>query len=54
MGFGGTRAEHCRSLLAELTGAADGLVINNAAGALVLALNAHAEGGRVLISRAEN
>jgi L-seryl-tRNA(Ser) seleniumtransferase len=52
-GARGQRADHCRSLLAELTGAEDGLVVNNAAGALVLALNALAEGGRVLISRGE-
>jgi L-seryl-tRNA(Ser) seleniumtransferase len=52
-GARGHRADHCRGLLAELTGAADGLAINNAAGALVLALNAHAERGRVLISRGE-
>jgi L-seryl-tRNA(Ser) seleniumtransferase len=52
-GSRGNRADHCRGLLAELTGAADGLVVNNAAGGLVLALNAHAAGGRVLISRGE-
>jgi L-seryl-tRNA(Ser) seleniumtransferase len=52
-GARGHRADHCRTLLAELSGAADGLAVNNAAGALVLALNALAEGGRVLISRGE-
>ena len=52
-GTRGHRAEHCRRLLAELSGAEDGLVVNNAAGALVLALNALAPGGRVLISRGE-
>jgi L-seryl-tRNA(Ser) seleniumtransferase len=52
-GMRGHRAEHCRSLLRELTGAADGLIVNNAAGALVLALNALADRGRVLISRGE-
>ncbi|MEP6572942.1 MAG: L-seryl-tRNA(Sec) selenium transferase [Gemmatimonadota bacterium] len=58
-GVRGHRADHCRSLLAELTGAEDGLAVNNAAGALVLALNAFAataspaQGGRVLISRGE-
>ncbi len=52
-GSRGHRADHCRRLLAELTGAEDGLAVNNAAGALVLALNALAAGGRVLISRGE-
>ena len=52
-GTRGHRADHCRHQLAELTGAEDGLVVNNAAGALVLALNALAAGGRVLISRGE-
>jgi L-seryl-tRNA(Ser) seleniumtransferase len=52
-GIRGHRADHCRRLLAELTGAADGLAVNNAAGALVLALNATAAGGRVIISRGE-
>ncbi len=52
-GSRGHRADHCRGLLAELTGAEDGLAVNNAAGALVLALNALAGGGRVLISRGE-
>ena len=36
-----------------MTGAEEGLAVNNAAGALVLALNALAEHGRVLISRGE-
>ncbi|MEO8199450.1 MAG: L-seryl-tRNA(Sec) selenium transferase [Gemmatimonadota bacterium] len=52
-GTRGHRADHCRTLLAELTGAEDGLVVNNAAGALVLALNAVAAGKPVLISRGE-
>lgn len=52
-GTRGHRADHCRALLAELTGAADGLAVNNAAGALVLALNATAAGQPVLISRGE-
>lgn len=47
------RGEHCRSLLTELTGAEDALVVNNAASALVLALNAHAAGTEVVISRGE-
>lgn len=52
-GARGHRADHCRQLLATLSGAEDGLAVNNAAGALVLALNALAAGRRVLISRGE-
>jgi L-seryl-tRNA(Ser) seleniumtransferase len=52
-GTRGSRTDHCRSLLQLVTGAADGLVVNNAAGALLLALNAVADGGEVLISRGE-
>jgi L-seryl-tRNA(Ser) seleniumtransferase len=52
-GVRGSRADHCRTLLAELTGAEDGLAVNNAAGALVLALNSTAAGREVLISRGE-
>lgn len=49
----GSRSDHCAALLAELTGAQDALVVNNAAAALVLALNTLAEGREVLISRGE-
>jgi L-seryl-tRNA(Ser) seleniumtransferase len=49
----GHRGDHCRALLAELTGAEDGLAVNNAAGALVLALQALARGREVVISRGE-
>jgi L-seryl-tRNA(Ser) seleniumtransferase len=52
-GTRGSRTDHCRHLLRRITGAEDGLVVNNAAGALVLALNAHAAGREVLISRGE-
>jgi L-seryl-tRNA(Ser) seleniumtransferase len=52
-GTRGNRSDHCRGLLQATTGAADGLVVNNAAGALVLALNALAQGREVLISRGE-
>ena len=52
-GARGSRSDHCRSLLRSVTGADDGLIVNNAAGALVLALNAVAEGREVLISRGE-
>jgi L-seryl-tRNA(Ser) seleniumtransferase len=52
-GTRGSRHDHCRALLREVTGGDDALVVNNAAGALVLALNAHASGREVLISRGE-
>lgn len=52
-GSRGSRSDHCRTLLRMLTGAGDGLVVNNAAGALLLALNALGEGREVLISRGE-
>jgi L-seryl-tRNA(Ser) seleniumtransferase len=52
-GTRGSRTDHCRALLGRITGAEDALVVNNAAGALVLALNALAAGREVLISRGE-
>ncbi len=52
-GTRGSRSDHCRTLLRRVTGAEDGLVVNNAAGALLLSLNALAEGRNVLISRGE-
>ncbi len=52
-GTRGSRADHCRVQLARLSGAADAFVVNNAAGALVLALNAVAQGREVIISRGE-
>jgi L-seryl-tRNA(Ser) seleniumtransferase len=52
-GSRGSRLEHCGPLLAGLVGSEDALVVNNAAGALVLALNALAAGREVLISRGE-
>ena len=52
-GTRGSRSDHCRTLLCAVSGAEDGLVVNNAAGALVLALNALADGRDVLISRGE-
>ena len=52
-GTRGQRADHCRGLLSELTGAEDALVVNNAAAALVLALSTVAAGRPVLISRGE-
>jgi L-seryl-tRNA(Ser) seleniumtransferase len=52
-GVRGSRSDHSRALLRVTTGAEDALVVNNAAGALVLALNAVAEGRDVVISRGE-
>ena len=52
-GTRGSRLDHCASLLAELAGAEAGLVVNNAAGGLVLALNELARGREVIISRGE-
>lgn len=52
-GVRGSRYTHCVSLLKELTGADDALVVNNAAGALVLALNTLALGEGVAVSRGE-
>ncbi len=52
-GTRGSRSDHCRGLLRTLTGADDALVVNNAAGALVVALNTAAAGRGVVISRGE-
>ena len=52
-GARGSRYAHCAALLRELTGAEDALVVNNNAGALVLALSAIASGQQVAISRGE-
>ncbi len=52
-GARGSRHAHCRDLLIELTGAADALVVNNAAGAVLLALSALARGGEAIVSRGE-
>lgn len=52
-GIRGHRTDHVRSLAATLTGAEDALVVNNAAGALVLALAALGGSGGVAISRGE-
>jgi L-seryl-tRNA(Ser) seleniumtransferase len=49
----GERGSGVRRLLAALAGAGDALVVNNAAGALVLALNTVAAGREVLLSRGE-
>ncbi len=52
-GTRGSRHALCRDLLVELTGAADALVVNNAAGALLVALSALARGGAAVVSRGE-
>ncbi len=49
----GSRYDHCVSLLKELTGAEDALVVNNAAAALMLALNTLARDAGVAVSRGE-
>jgi L-seryl-tRNA(Ser) seleniumtransferase len=52
-GARGSRGDHCREPLRAVTGAEDALAVNNAAGALLLALSAIAAGRDVLISRGE-
>jgi L-seryl-tRNA(Ser) seleniumtransferase len=52
-GARGSRYVHCATLLTELTGAEDALVVNNGAAALVLALNTLAEGREAIVSRGE-
>lgn len=49
----GSRYEHCRTLLRELTGADDAVVVNNCAAALVVVMNALAAGRGVVVSRGE-
>ena len=52
-GTRGSRHAHCRDLLMDLTGAPDALVVNNAAGALLLALAALGRTGEAVVSRGE-
>ncbi|HEX4627231.1 MAG TPA: L-seryl-tRNA(Sec) selenium transferase [Gemmatimonadales bacterium] len=52
-GARGSRHTLCRDLLVELTGAEDALVVNNAAGALLVALSALARDGQAIVSRGE-
>jgi L-seryl-tRNA(Ser) seleniumtransferase len=52
-GSRGSRYLHCASLLRELTGAEDAVVVNNGAAALVLALNTFADRRGAVISRGE-
>jgi L-seryl-tRNA(Ser) seleniumtransferase len=52
-GSRGSRQDHAAPLLRELTGAEAALVVNNNAGAILLALAALAEGRQVVVSRGE-
>jgi L-seryl-tRNA(Ser) seleniumtransferase len=49
----GSRQDHVAGLLGRLTGAESAIVVNNNAGAMLLALAALAEGREVLVSRGE-
>lgn len=49
----GSRYAHCRSLLLELLGCEDALVVNNGAAAVLLALSAVAAGREAVVSRGE-
>lgn len=49
----GSRHDHVRGLLQQLTGAEDALVVNNCAAAVLLALAAHAQGRSAIVSRGE-
>ena len=52
-GVRGSRYAHCVRLLCDLTGAEDALVVNNAAGALVLSMSTVGLGRGVAVSRGE-
>jgi L-seryl-tRNA(Ser) seleniumtransferase len=52
-GARGSRYVHCASLLRDLTGAEDALVVNNCAAALVLVLDTVANGREAILSRGE-
>src|SRR5213076_2221795 len=52
-GARGSRQDHVASILRRLTGAEAAIVVNNNAGAMLLALAALAEGREVLVSRGE-
>ncbi|MFH2011362.1 MAG: L-seryl-tRNA(Sec) selenium transferase [Pseudomonadota bacterium] len=49
----GSRYSHVEDILCELTGAEAALVVNNNAGAVLLALNAIAKGREVIVSRGQ-
>lgn len=50
----GDRQDHVRTMLSELTGAEDSLVVNNGAGAVLLALSALCSKKEVLLSRGQS
>ena len=52
-GARGSRQDHVSAILRRLTGAESAIVVNNNAGAMLLALAALAEGREVLVSRGE-
>jgi L-seryl-tRNA(Ser) seleniumtransferase len=49
----GKRYAHIKRLLVDVTGAEDGIVVNNNAGAVLLALSTLAKGKEVIVSRGE-
>lgn len=49
----GSRQDHVRELLCEITGAEDGIVVNNNAGAVLIVLSALAKGREVIVSRGQ-
>ncbi|MCC7363056.1 MAG: L-seryl-tRNA(Sec) selenium transferase [Dehalococcoidia bacterium] len=49
----GSRHEHVRAILRQLTGAEDALVVNNNAAAVMMALQVLARGGEVIVSRGQ-
>jgi L-seryl-tRNA(Ser) seleniumtransferase len=52
-GARGSRHEHVRDLLRRATGAADGIVVNNNAAALLMVLQVFARGREVIVSRGQ-